>query len=735
MPHMLQSLRGRLLALVVLSTLPFVLCAIIGIQILSTHEESRAVARALEVNRQIAIAIKVTLKHSFTVLAAKAQSPLIDSGDLQRYAELLDRTLPLMPEWHSMIVATPDGRPVIRTAGPRAITSSTLVEPASFARVLSTLAPTVGQLGKGPSGAWAIPLRVPVIRNGTVRYVLTAPLRPVSIADLLALFELPKGWTVSVFDTNGRRIARSPSIGLPIGGPISTKLFELASEGTEGSGITYTSDGNEVYTAYLRLPELGWTVATGIPTAQVKAAVSRAIALYGAGVGLSLLLAGIGALVAAKRISAPIRDLRLAALAIGRGEVPTIPSAHISEIQDVNLALSQSAKALMESEQARCVALNRLASANEGLREADRRKDEFISTLSHELRNPLAPMAQAATVLSTTSTTFKQRALGLAVIERQVAHMGRLLDALFDASQIGADNVSVNRVPVNLTSVLLDALSLSEVQAAEKCIKTSMGQVEQPVYVDADELLLQQLFAHLLSNAVKFTPVGGRIHLEIRCSGSQIEVEVTDDGIGIAADQISEIFRPFGRVARPGADGGGLGVGLALAKKLAELHQGELRAHSHGVGRGSTFTVSLPRSAVQVPYTHEPTVTDTTVAQTRCVLVADDNVDIAQTLQAVLELEGHKVRLAFDGQQAVDLCRAQIPEVVVLDIGMPKLDGLQAARAIRDLPGGNGVFLVALSGWGQANDVKNAKEAGFDRHITKPANLDELLRLVASAER
>nr|WP_276583476.1 ATP-binding protein [Pseudomonas sp. RIT-PI-S] len=698
------------------------------------NEESQAVSRALEANRQTATALQVTLNRSFAVLEAVAQSPLLDSDDLAPYTNVLERVLPLMPGWHALLIASPDGRVVSRVAPGAGGPLTGPVEPLSFARMLEQPGPMVGQLGKGPSGTWAIPLRVPVMRDGKLRYVLTAPLLPESVSQVLTLSQLPSGWTVVVFDSAGKRIARTPSIGLPVGGQVSSQLTDLVNAGgNEGSGVTTTADGKEVYTAYMRLPGIGWTVATGIPTAEVTTKVHRALAFYGGGLALSLLFASFGALIAARRISAPMRELRNAALAVGRAEVPALPDTRIAEIQEVAVALGQSAKALRASEEARSEALAKLAAAHQGLVEADRRKDEFIATLAHELRNPLVPVGQAAALLRASAAGGAHTEHHLAVIERQMSHMSRLLDDLLDASRISFGKIHLRLEHLDLVAVLRDALDFVSARARDKHLEVRASLPTAPLFVDGDGLRLQQLFVNLLDNAVKYTPALGHITVALRRLGAGVEIEVADDGIGLAPEQMEDIFRMFARVASPGVDAGGLGVGLALAKSLVELHQGELRVSSPGLGQGSRFTVTLALAADQVPPAPPPVATAAAEGMPRRVLVADDNGDIAFTLQALLELEGHQVRLAADGEQAVARCREDMPEVAILDIGMPHMDGYQATRAIRALPGGDAVFLIAVSGWGHAEDIRKALDAGFDTHLTKPADIDELLGLVARA--
>jgi signal transduction histidine kinase/ActR/RegA family two-component response regulator len=734
-PYPQLSLRSRLLALALACTIPVALCAAAALFMLLRSEENNALDRARQTNRQTAIAVEVTLNRSFAVLSAMAQSPLLDTDNLDAYNDLLNRTLPLMPGWRSLLIATPDGHVVKRVSPHEGTAPTGPTEPSSFASMLENPRPIVGQLGKGPSGTWAIPLRIPVVRDGTLKYVLTAPLMTSSIEEVLSLSNLPPGWTVGVFDTNGRRIARMPSASLATGDLIAPDVFAMVEAGgNEGSGVKRTLDGTETYTAYLRLPAFGWTVATAIPTAEVATKVANAALLYGSGLLLSLLIASGGALIFARRISGPIAELRGAAFALGQGKMPQPLRTQIVEINDVHLALQDSGITLKQSQQTREEALADLGKANDALIEADLRKDAYIATLAHELRNPLVPIRQATALLQRTDNEA-DRASCLNLIQQQTDHMRRLLDDLFDVSRTTQGKVALRLEQVELVTTLQDSLSFIATSAAQKRLKLTDVLPEFPLYIEGDRLRLQQVFTNLLDNAVKYTPPGGSIHVLVRCVDSQVEIDIADSGIGIPDDKFEGIFEMFRQLAPTGFESGGLGVGLALARDLVQRHNGRISVDSGGLGQGSIFTVSFPLSAHQAqpvqPGLPEPASTNLT----RRIVVADDNHDIVFVMQALLESEGHVVRVAYNGQEAVSLCREEMPEVGLFDIGMPELNGLQAAQAVRGLPGGDAAFLVAISGWGRAEDVENATRAGFDRHLVKPANVDELLRLVARAGR
>ena len=368
------------------------------------------------------------------------------------------------------------------------------------------------------------------------------------------------------------------------------------------------------------------------------------------------------------------------------------------------------------------------------LREADRRKDEFLATLAHELRNPLAPIRQAAMIARSPGAKPEQQRWSLEVIERQVSNMAVLLDDLLDVSRITRGKLELRRVVTDLREAIDSAM-----EAARPVIETRKQQLlvdwpETPLWAKVDAIRIAQVVSNLLTNASKYTHPRGTIWLTGRRDGDEGVIEVSDNGIGIPRDALEQVFEMFTQVRNPHSAGStGLGIGLALSRGLAQMHGATLTAHSEGVGRGSTFTLRLElcdapaREAAARPMANEG-------SRSRRVLVADDNRDAAESLAEVLRMEGHDVSLAFDGEAALQQFNEQAPEVALLDIGMPRMTGNEVASAIRSSPGGSSTLLVAITGWGQERDRAAAKQAGFDFHFTKPVNPDHVLRLIENPE-
>jgi PAS domain S-box-containing protein len=371
--------------------------------------------------------------------------------------------------------------------------------------------------------------------------------------------------------------------------------------------------------------------------------------------------------------------------------------------------------------------------AEDERRQADRRKDEFIATLAHELRNPLAPVRNVISLLQLQGSPDPNVCRARDVISRQIDHLTRLIDDLLDVSRITSDKLELRKERVSLAEVVNLAVESSHPLIDQHHHKLSILLPGQPIYFYADKLRLAQVITNLLSNAAKYTPEGGRITLTAEHEGAEVVVRVEDNGIGIAPDQLAQIFDMFYQANRSYEQlHGGLGIGLTLARRLVEMHGGRVEAHSAGSNQGSAFVVRLPILAEELRQQKEPASAQATRGAIQRVLVVDDYGESAETLAELLRLGGHEVKIAHDGLKAVELAENFRPAVVLLDIGMPKLNGYEAARKIRAQPWGKNMVLIAVTGWGQEKDRDRSREAGFDAHLLKPVDYSELSKLIAS---
>ena len=368
----------------------------------------------------------------------------------------------------------------------------------------------------------------------------------------------------------------------------------------------------------------------------------------------------------------------------------------------------------------------------EALREADRRKDEFLATLAHELRNPLAPISSGLHILRTAGDNAQVAATAREIMERQVAQMVRLVDDLLDVARITTGKVELRSTMIDIGDAVKDAIETSRPLIESHGQQLSMTLSDTPLHVNADRTRLAQVFANLLNNSAKFSDRGQQISITVGREGDQAVVRVRDAGIGISAEALPKIFDMFGQAGDVNRTKGGLGIGLSLVKRIVEMHGGTVEAHSEGPGRGSEFVIRIPVLEHKQPPVIETPALAPATAHKRRILVVDDNTDAAESLAALLAINGHETRLAHDGYQAVEEARTFHPDVVFLDIGMPTLDGHETARRIRQEPWGRDMVLVALTGWGQVEDRRRSKEAGFDHHLVKPADPNVVAKLISS---
>lgn len=377
------------------------------------------------------------------------------------------------------------------------------------------------------------------------------------------------------------------------------------------------------------------------------------------------------------------------------------------------------------------------------VRDADQRKDEFLATLAHELRNPLAPIRTSMGILEHLHPDSPQVSQVRNVVNRQVTHLTRLVDDLLDVARITSGKVVLKKNEISLKSVITHAVEISSSALDSKNHALQLIEPTADYLLDADHARLVQSVANLLVNAAKFTPAQGRITLKVEASGSTVVFSIRDNGIGLEAASLNRIFDLFAQTPVPGEAPTGLGIGLSLARQFAEMHGGTLHASSQGLGHGSEFVLTLPVVTQQAQPVHDveplqgglaknslpanPEIEKVSVNKKK-ILVVDDNVDAADTLEALLGMDGFEVSTAYDGLAAVAAAKSRHPDIIVMDIGMPGMDGYDAARMIRQEPGAEKILLIALTGWGQSTDKKRASLAGFDHHLVKPVDYDTLIK-------
>jgi signal transduction histidine kinase len=708
-----MRLRTHLLVLTLGTLLPLLVFAVIASALFAERE--RATFREGATQRTLALltAVDAQLGSSVTVLESLATSRHLDTDDLSAFHAEATRVLASQPDWLTVTLTPPSAQEVVNVLRPFGAELPTIIDGRSFDRVLRTGSPAISSLiYSSLTKQYHFTVRVAVARDGVVKYVLSAAVKPQSISRLLAAQRLPSDWVGVVLDGNDRIVARTVDSERTLGQPASESLRAALARASEGWFHGSTIEGVEVFTPYNRSAWSGWTLAMGIPAEDVAASARNTTWFMTAGLLLAAAVALLLALALGRRIAAPIASLADAAKAIGRGEPSSIPRA--GRVEEVG----RLGRALLDAEAA-------VRAREESLQRADRAKDEFLAMLGHELRNPLGAIAGAVGVLEFGDKGDDATERARAVIGRQVQHLSRLVDDLLDVSRVTTGKVVLSLKPLDLAGLVADGIGGWR---ASGRLDDHQVQIEiTPVWIHADETRMEQVVQNLVGNALKYTPAGGRIHVRVGADGDDAVLEVVDTGIGIPPELLVSIFDPFVQGERdPDRAQGGLGLGLTLVKVLTELHGGTVRAESPGPGKGSVFTVRLPRIAAPGPPPGRTAATGAPRSGRRRILVIEDNDDAREMLRTLLTLAGHEVHEAADGAAGLVMARTVAPDVALIDVGLPALDGYEVARRLRAAEEGKAMRLIAITGYGQADDRQRARQAGFDAHLTKPLSPDRL---------
>ncbi|WP_151637428.1 hybrid sensor histidine kinase/response regulator [Noviherbaspirillum aerium] len=715
-------LRSLLVLLTALGLLPIALIGAWGIRAAIDQQQQQFEASMLNLSRALASAVDAELESAVDTLRTLSYNQSLVYGELENFYKVAGETARSKPEWTSVILTDGNGNLIFKTASPFGAVDTRVNDPDSLMRVIGDREPVVGKIVKGPRGGVAFPVRIPVIENGRLTYVLSAAIRPNRIVEYLKRQQMPPGWIVSIHDAANLRVARSKDHDETVATGISPTLAQLLADGkSEGSGISRTIDGVEVLTAFARTSRHGWTVVVGAPDTYFRQALLENLALYAAGIAASLAVCIAFAFFIARRIAGAIGGLQIQALQLVHSEpVRAVPS-FIQEVDAMSAVLESASKERRAVEQEREQLLVSLNKALANAEEAGHAKDSFLAVLGHELRNPLAPMVAALDLMDVKKETANLRERQ--IMRRQVEHMKRLVDDLLDVSRITRGKLEIRHAPVDLVPVIEQAVEALQhaVTMRGRGIRVSLPEA---AWVIGDEARLVQIVTNLLNNALHFDPEG-EISVSIAQDKDSREtgIIIRDEGAGMLPETVTRIFEPFYQAPQSLArSSGGLGLGLAIVRSIVELHGGRVTAVSSGPGQGSEFKVILP--SIDAPQKQPLQNEVSTGVQAHRILVVDDNVDAAEMLASLLKLHGHEVRMAHDARAALSLLGEFVPDIAFLDIGLPDIDGFALAGMMRArLPHWHGK-LIALTGYGQEGDKARAAEAGFDMHLTKPVDAD-----------
>ncbi|WP_229455131.1 ATP-binding protein [Massilia sp. KIM] len=583
-----------------------------------------------------------------------------------------------------------------------------------------------------------INLTYPVIdRAGKVVAAAFSALDLTSLDAFVKEITLPPGSILETVDSNGVIITRRPEPTRWFGKKVSSSLLRAMRNPTQQAVVFRGDDGIERLYTFARVGNAqlsDYTVIIGVPMQTITAAARDAQLLSLMGLAITTMLALLAAWLAGDiLIVKRVRKLMEAARCIAAGQLEARSGIHYDdeEIGRLAEALDEMAATLQVKEAAR-------NQAERELRAADKRKDDFLAMLAHELRNPLAPISTGAQLLKLLHSGNAQITQTSAIIARQVEHMTTLVDDLLDVSRVTRGLVAISVHMLDLRNVVEDAAEQVRPMVNARRHKMVLDLPEHVSAVRGDHKRLVQVVANILGNAAKYTPEGGHIMLRLANEVSVYTITITDDGIGMEASLVSKVFELFTQAERsPDRSQGGLGLGLALARSLVELHGGSVRATSAGLGRGSTFTIRLPRAdereeirSHEIPLARpRPDPFNASHASLR-ILIVDDNVDAAYTLNVFLTAAQHSVQVAHSAAAALKIAEQFSPQVCLLDIGLPGINGNELARLLRKLPQTAGATLVAVTGYGAQHDRDAAEDAGFDHYMVKPVDTSALTSIL-----
>ena len=725
-----MRLRAHLIVLVGAAVLPLLLFAVVIVR-QDVAERRQIMDRGMQDTvRALSLAVDGEIKTSLAVLQTLASSPFLDRGDLAHFHDFCARTMRNRPDAY-VVLFDPTGKVLLnssRSYGAALPNPLTGTRPAGadprypevplgggdpVKNVLESAAPVVSDLFISLlTRAPRISLDVPVTRAGELRYVLEMSIDAMEFTRVLQAQRPPADTVLSLIDRGGIVIARTRDAAERVGKRVEPEFGQQISASDAGSGVGHTSQGMPLYRAHARSPLSGWTTSLGEPKSVAFAPLSNILALLAGGAAIAILLGLAAALIIGRRISAPISALAGAAGKLARGEQAEVNVRAVRELDELHGALAAAGAAARQVGEVQA---------------ASRAKDEFLAMLSHELRNPLAALTAAAHVLKIADPASDESVKAAAVVERQTRHMSRLISDLLDITRITHGKFALDRERFDLAEAVTRLVNVWRVWGRFE--RHNVALRTAPVWIDADRARIDQIIANLLDNALKFTPAGRTVHVTVEAGPGVALLRVADEGVGLAPEARQRIFELFVQEGPTGE--GGLGIGLALVKRLAELHGGSAAVESAAPGKGAMFTVKLPSvpapAAAQLPSTAHR-------GAGRTVLVVEDNDDARHMLVAALALDGHQVHAAPDGESGLELARQAPPDVALIDIRLPGMDGYEVARRLRAANKRRRIALVALTGFGQSEDRRRAFDAGFDAHLVKPVNADRLKRVIAELQ-
>lgn len=717
---------------------PVIIFAAAALNMLLNAERKAALRAVHETARSTALSVDRELAAAEARLRALATSHYLANRDLARFYSQTKGLVDSEEAWIVLFDGT--GQQLVNTRAPFGTPLPRRGRPEIGLEVMRSGSVYVSNLLQGAVVKRpVISVEVPVPHSDGPELVISQAFVAEYFNRAFSQANVPPGWVIGIFDRDGITVARSRAAGDFVGKQTVPDLVAAARAADEGVLRTRSLDGVEIYGIYTHSRFSGWIVGVGVPVEDIERAARKAVLVSGAGLLAAIAGALIVAFLLGRRLTGAIAGAVRSATGLGRGELPRKMHSGVVEVDRLHEALSEAGDILRRERDSRAAAEAErqalFASEQEARRLAElqnKTKDEFLAMLGHELRNPLGAISNAMAILESEGLSQESSKRAQSVIGRQTRHLARIVDDLLDVSRVISGKVFLNRQHLDLAVAVrhcVDALTETH-RLGQHTLNIDL----EPAWVDADSTRIEQIACNLLLNAAKYTPGGGQIDVRVRAAGGKAILTVCDSGIGIPPQLMPRIFDVFVQgPAQLDRAHGGLGVGLALVQQLVSLHGGTVSAQSEGAGKGSTFTVQLPLATEPV-HVRSAAAPRTANEEGRRVLLIEDNEDNRQTLAAVLSIYGHTVIEAADGNQGLQAASTGNPDVAVIDIGLPGIDGYEVARRLRASPATRDIRLVAVTGYGQANDRERALAAGFDVHLVKPVEparlLETILRLM-----
>lgn len=720
-----MRIRSQLLALVVALVVPIALLAgatLVQLQSVQRHEQEERLRERVTALR---LALDAQIESGLSILARLADDGGAGGDRVDRSdAAALFASQPL---WRSITLQSDDAAtPLWR------LSRDARDEPPVPASVIDAVrrsgtAQVSGLLGDA-AGRHRSYLAVPVHQPGGSGSVLVVSIADSEWVAFLRRYAVPGPSTVTLTDPDGRVAARTLEHELWVG-QRSPAQFRQATHGQEDGVLTVRGlDGTPYFSAFSRMRSTGWVLASGIPVSVLDGTVRKTTLVTVVSLAAATIAALLLAAVISNRIAGAMTGVLEMAAGIAGGEDETAdPRLQQVDADTVRQKVQEAAEARRSRDEAQARALASESRARSIAEAASRSKDQYIAMLGHELRNPLSAIASAAEVLARPDGAQAERTRATEVVRRQTRHLRKMVDDLLDATRLGSGKLRIERVPVELSRLARHVLE--HFVAAGRGSGLAIELRAEPVWVEGDEVRLEQVIANLLDNACKYTPPGGRVRLDVRAEGDIALLAVADDGPGLEPELLPRVFDSFAQGSRPiDRAAGGVGLGLAIVRQIVGLHGGEVAAANGGELGGSVFTVRLARCAP--PPAGEVPMDASTAARRLRVLIVEDNPDSREMLAALLEMEGHAVDTAADGPTGLEAIRREAHDLALVDLGLPGLDGHALAAAAR--AAGATTRLFALTGYNTEADREAATRAGFHGYLVKPLDPAALQALLVA---